>query len=84
MATRLPFRSFSVAMPESLPATMAMPLLDMVPTTVNGSCATTLRMEAAMPKVPKSTERLTTAFLPSDGLSNGTTSMRRPSGANCW
>ena len=40
------------------------------------------RMAAAMPKVPKSTDLVTTAFLPSVGLSNTVISILTPSGAN--
>ena len=59
-----------------------MPLLHMAPTTVTGSPAAPPRIAAAMPKVPKSTDLVTTAFLPSVGLSNITISILVPSGAN--
>jgi len=39
---------------------------------------------AAIPKPPKSTLRVTTAFLPSVGLSKVVMSMVRPGGAKRW
>ncbi len=84
MATRLPRRSARVSMPLVLPATIAMPLLHSDATTTSGWCAAAAKMDAATPKVPKSTVPLTTASLPSVGLSNGMTSMASPAGANCW
>jgi hypothetical protein len=59
-----------------------MPLFDMAPTTTTGSPTAPPRMAAAMPKVPKSTDLVTTAFLPSVGLSKTMTSILRSAGAN--
>ncbi len=42
--------------------------------TTIGSPAAAPRIAAAMPNMPKSTDLVTTAFLPSAGLSNGITS----------
>ena len=66
----------SVAMPASFFATMAMPLLHSEPNTAIGSRAAAPRIAAATPNVPKSTDLVTTAALPSVGLSNGMTSTR--------
>ncbi len=56
------------------PATTAMPRLQSAATMTMGSFAAAPSAEAAMPKAPKSTVPVTTAFLPSVGLSNGITS----------
>lgn len=74
IATRLPFRSLMLAIGLSLPVTTAMPLLHALAITTIGSPAAAPRVAAAMPNIPKSTDRVTTAFLPSVGLSNGITS----------
>ena len=59
-------------MPLVLPATMAMPLSQADAMTTTGCRWAEARMPAAMPKVAKSTEPLTTASLLSAGLSKGT------------
>ena len=82
IATRRPRRSLRLSMAPSLRATTAMPLLQTEPTTISGSCAAAPRIDAAMPKVPKSTDLVTTALLPSVGLSKAMTSTRMPSGTN--
>ena len=82
MPTFLPLRSLIVFTSEPALEITPMPLLDMAPTTTTGSPAAPPRMAAAMPKVPKSTDLVTTAFLPSVGLSNIMISILRPSGAN--
>jgi hypothetical protein len=73
-ATRLPFRSLIAAMPESFFAMIAMPRLQVEAITTTGSLAAAPRIAAAMPNVPKSTDLVTTAFLHSVGVSNGSTS----------
>ena len=82
MPTFLPFRSLMVFMSLPALAITPMPLLHMAPTTTTGSPAAPPRMAAAMPKVPKSTDLVTTAFLPSVGLSNTVISTLNPAGAN--
>ena len=82
MPTFLPLRSLIVFTSEPALEITPMPLLDMAPTTTTGSPAAPPRMAAAMPKVPKSTDLVTTAFLPSVGLSNTMISILRPAGAN--
>jgi hypothetical protein len=74
IATRMPLRSAMLAMGLSLPATTPMPLLQAPPMTTIGSPAAAPRVAAAMPNMPKSTDLVTTAFLPSVGLSKGMTS----------
>ena len=59
-----------------------MPLLHKAPTTTTGSPAAAPSVAAAMPKVPKSTDLVTTAFLPSVGLSKVMISILRSAGAN--
>ena len=53
-----------------------MPRLHVEAITTMGSPAAAPRVAAAMPKVPKSTDFVTTAFLHSVGLSKGSTSTR--------
>ena len=67
---------------ESLPAITAMPLLQALAMTTIGSPAAAPSVAAAMPNMPKSTDLVTTAFLPSVGLSNGMTSTLKPAGVN--
>ena len=74
IATFLPFRSLIEAIGLSLPAITAMPLLQAPAITTIGSPAAAPSVAAAMPNMPKSTDLVTTAFLPSVGLSNGMTS----------
>ncbi len=76
MATRLPFRSLIDLMSDLAPAITAMPRLHCAAKMTSGSFAAMPSMAAAMPKVPTSTEPVSTAFLPSVGLSNGITSIR--------
>ena len=71
MATRLPFRSFSVAIEQSLRATTAMPLLQDEPNTTTGSCAAAPRMPRQCRTCRNPPIWSTTASLPSVGLSNG-------------
>ena len=80
--TFLPLRSLIVFTSEPALEMTPMPLLHIDPTTVTGSPAAAPRMPAAMPKVPKSTDLVTTAFLPSVGLSKTMTSIFVPAGAN--
>ncbi len=82
MPTRLPLRSLMVLMSEPALEMTPMPLLESAPTTTTGSPTAPPRMAAAMPKVPKSTDLVTTAFLPSVGLSNTMISILRSAGAN--
>ena len=82
MPTFLPLRSLIDFTSEPALAITPMPLLHMAPTTTTGSPAAPPRMAAAMPKVPKSTDLVTTAFLPSVGLSNTVISTLKPAGAN--
>ena len=69
MPTFLPRRSLTLLMSEPAFETTPMPLLQKAPTTVTGSPAAAPSVAAAMPKPPKSTDLVTTAFLPSVGLS---------------
>ncbi len=75
MATRLPFRSWIELMSDFAPAITAMPRLHCAAKMTSGSPAAMPSIAAAMPKVPKSTEPVRTAFLPSVGLSKGMTSI---------
>ena len=63
-----------VAMPESFLAMIAMPRLQVEAITTTGSPAAAPSRAAAMPNAPKSTDLVTTAFLHSVGVSNGSTS----------
>ena len=74
IATFLPFRSLMVLMPVLMPAMIAMPPLLALATIITGSPAAAPRMNAAMPWMQVSTVPVSTAFLPSVGLSNGITS----------
>ena len=58
-------------MPESFLAMIAMPRLQVEAITTTGSPAAAPRIAAAMPNAPKSTDLVTTAFLHSVGVSNG-------------
>ena len=69
MPTFLSFIALMEAMPESLPTTTAMPLLHCAPMTTTGSPAAPPSVAAAMPKAPNVTDLVTTAFLPSVGVS---------------
>ena len=84
MPTRLPRSPAMSLMPDPFLATIAMPLLQKAPTTTTGSPAAAPSVAAAMPKPPTSTLRVTTAFLPSVGLSKVMISMVRPAGAKRW
>ncbi len=81
MPTRLPFRSLTVFTSEPALEMTPMPLLERAPTTTTGSPAAAPRIAAAMPNVPKSTDLVTTAFLPSVGLSKVMISILVPAGA---
>jgi hypothetical protein len=80
IATLLPRRSLIARMSESFLAITAMPRLQVEAMTTSGSPAAAPSVAAAMPKVPKSTDLVTTAFLHSVGLSKGTTSTVTPAG----
>ncbi len=59
-----------------------MPRLHVPAITTTGSPAAPPMVAAARPNMPKSTEPVTTAFLPSVGLSNGMISTLYPAGVN--
>jgi hypothetical protein len=80
IATRLPRRPAMFRMSDPARLTTPMPRLQKAPATTTGSPAAAPRMAAAMPKPPKSTLRVTTAFLPSVGLSKVVISSRRLDG----
>ena len=82
IATFLPFRSLIEEMSPSFLATIAMPLLQAPAMTTIGSPAAAPRVAAAIPNMPKSTDLVTTAFLPSVGLSKAMTSTLYPAGVN--
>ncbi len=75
IATFLPLRSAIDAMSDLAPAMTAMPRLHWAAKMTTGSPAAAPSIAAAKPNVPKSTEPVTTAFLPSVGLSKGITSI---------
>ncbi len=64
-----------VAIGPSARATTAMPRIARRAITTTGSPAPPPMVAAASPNKPKSTELVTTPFLPSVGLSNGTISI---------
>ena len=74
IATFLPFRSLIEAIVLSLAVMTAIPRVQALAMTTMGSPAAAPSVAAAMPNIPKSTDLVTTAFLPSVGLSNGITS----------
>ena len=74
IATFLPLRSLIVLMSVFTPAMTAMPRLLALATISTGSPAAAPSRNAAMPWMQVSTVPVSTAFLPSVGLSNGMTS----------
>ncbi len=74
IATFLPLRSLIDLMPVLTPAITAMPPLLALATIFIGSSAPAPSRKAAMPWMQVSTVPVSTAFLPSVGLSNGITS----------
>ncbi len=80
IATRLPRRSLIEATGLSFWAITAMPRLQALAITTIGSPAAAPSVAAAIPNMPKSTDLVTTAFLPSVGLSKVMTSTLYPAG----